>query len=91
MDIGSLRLVSCLTGSGLCEAVTMTPIVFPSNFLLRRPAITPTLNRTESRVFPLFRDTSVMRFPSECFHVQCSESCSTILETNILGFGVEIG
>lgn len=54
-----------LTGSGLCEAVTITPIVFPSNFLLRSPAITPTLNRTESRVFPLECDTSVMRISFE--------------------------
>lgn len=42
-----------LTGSGLCEAVTMTPTVLPSSFLLRRPAMIPTLNSTESRVFPL--------------------------------------
>lgn len=49
-----------LTGSGLCEAVTITPMVFPSSFLLRSPAITPTLNRTESKVFPLQHDLSVM-------------------------------
>jgi hypothetical protein len=31
----------------------MTPIVFPSSFLLLRPASTPTLKSTESRTLPL--------------------------------------
>lgn len=32
-----------LTRSGLCEAVTMTPIAFPPRFLLLRAASRPTL------------------------------------------------
>lgn len=41
------------TSSGLCDAVTITPMVFPSNFLLRKPARIPTRKRTGSNIDPL--------------------------------------
>ena len=72
------------TGSGLCEAVTITPMVFPSSFLLLRAAITPTLNITESRVLPLLQVGS--SFAAERWdgnHVQCPESRSAILEAKV--------
>lgn len=42
-----------LTRSGLCEAVTMTPIAFPPRFLLLRAAKRPTRYRTLSRTSAL--------------------------------------
>ena len=42
-----------LTTSGLCEAVTITPMVFPSSLLLLNAARTPTLKRVESRMLAL--------------------------------------
>lgn len=41
------------TCSGLCDAVTMTPMAFPPCFLLRRPARSPTLKRTLSSLSAL--------------------------------------
>ena len=41
------------TTSGLCEAVTMTPMVFPSSLLLLNAARTPTRKSVESRILPL--------------------------------------
>jgi len=38
------------TASGLCEAVTITPIVFPSSLLLLNAARTPTRKSVESRI-----------------------------------------
>ena len=43
------------TASGLCEAVTITPIVFPSSLLLLNAARTPTRKRVESRILALQR------------------------------------
>lgn len=71
----------------------MTPIVLPSSFLLRRPAITPTLNSTESKVLPLLVSRNTIRFDQLIqmgHNIQSSEACCAILKSNMRRFGVKL-
>lgn len=68
----------------------MTPMVFPSSFLLRKAAITPTLNRTESKVLAL---CIMIQIDKTCrsnrLNIQSSETCSAVLKADTSGFGVD--
>ena len=72
----------------------MTPMVFPSSFLLRSPARTPTLNMTESRFLPLHAEEKNMSQNATeidgMLHAQRSEASSAILEAQMVWLWVMI-